>query len=584
MYDFTLCGTIKFVVYRLRAMWRFIMSIVKANELVASFKKRGFHYSSDLLFNYYNSLITKPFVILTGISGSGKSKIAEIFSEIISEDNEKQYELIPVKPNWRDNKGLFGYHNLIDNSYYVTPLIGLFIKALCNPDKPYFLILDEMNIAKTEHYFADYLSLIESRRVEESECGPSLADLKLLFSYNEKISLSEAIILAALDIKKPTQLLKVEEYRNNRFVELWKDTFYGGNNWTAQFRSELNQGDGRLAYRVFEGGNGEYKMKAKSDMSVSDLAIVERLERMYDTLIKRNVIVQDNIVLHNSDMCLAADGTVCSNQACSHKKSEKYKCDLLYDATTEHIFVPAELPIPLNVFTVGTVNVDETTYMFSPKVLDRSNVIEFNEVDFTGLYNLSAENNNQLKQVDKCVKDSNFFFDIDADMPAVKITMPSKEHVNRFIAEGKDEFDVIVLIFTVLKKYNMHFGYRVINEIAGYMCNVYDTTRYVNKSIRALDNQILQKILPKFYGSYDKIWRPLVEVLSLCTISEVTWKQDVDADGIISELKRISANKASSFEINSEVAASIFKYPKTALKILEMLEDLNTVGFATFIK
>ena len=560
------------------------MSIVKASELINAFKRRGFHYSNDLLFNYYSSLITKPFVILTGISGSGKSKIAEIFSEIVSEDNEKQYELIPVKPNWRDNKGLFGYHNLIDNSYYLTPLISLFIKALNNPNKPYFLILDEMNIAKTEHYFADYLSLIESRRVEERECGPTLEDLKMLFSYKERISLSEAIILASIDINKPTQLLKVEEYRNNRFVELWKDTFYGGSNWTAQFRSELNQGDNRLAYRVFEGGEGKYKMKAKPDMSASDLAIVERLENMYDTILKGKMIVQDNMVLHNSDMCLGVDGTSCSNAACSYKKSEKYKCDKLYDAATEHFFVPAELPIPLNVFTVGTVNVDETTYMFSPKVLDRSNVIEFNEVDLSEIYNLSTENTDQLKKVDKCVKDNAFFFDADANMPAIRITMPSKECVDRFIAEGKDEFDDIISIFTVLKKYNMHFGYRVINEISGYMCNVYESTSYTHKSVRALDNQILQKILPKFYGSYDKIWGPLVELLSLCTKIQVSWKRDTDAEGIISELKRVSENKVTSFEINAGVAVSIFKYPKTALKIIEMLGDLNIVGFATFIK
>lgn len=559
------------------------MSIVKANELVTAFKRMGFHYSNDLLFNYYNSLITKPFVILTGISGSGKSKIAEIFSEIISEDNEKQYELIPVKPNWRDNKGLFGYHNLIDNSYYLTPLISLFIKALNNPQKPYFLILDEMNIAKTEHYFADYLSLIESRRVEERTCGPTIEDLKRLFSYKKKISLSEAIILASIDINKPSQL-KVEEYRNNRFVELWKDMFFGGNNWTAQFRSELNQGEGRLAHRVFEGGNGEYKMKAKSDMSAPDLAIVEHLENMYDTILKGKIIVQHNMVLHNSDMCLGVDGTSCSNSACSYKKSEKYKCDKLYDAATEHFFIPAELPIPLNVFTIGTVNVDETTYMFSPKVLDRSNVIEFNEVDLSEIYNLSIENADQLKKVDKCVKDNNFFFDADKNMPAIRITMPSKECVNRFIAEGKDEFDDLIRIFTVLKKYNMHFGYRVINEISRYMCNVYESTSYANKSIRAFDNQILQKILPKFYGAYDKIWAPLVELLSLCTINQVSWKRDTDAEGIISELKGISANKVISFEINAEVAVSIFKYPKTALKILEMLEDLNIVGFATFIK
>jgi len=560
------------------------MAIVKADELVNEFNQKGFYYSKDVLFNYYNSLITKPFVILTGISGSGKSKIAEIFAEVVSDGNDKQYELIPVKPNWRDNKGLFGYHNLIDNSYYVTPLIKLFLRALANPDKPYFLILDEMNIAKTEHYFADYLSLIESRRIEEKECGPTLADLTALFSYKTKVSLSEAIILASIDINKPGVLLKVEDYRLNRFSQLWHDTFYGGNNWTAQFRSELNQGDGRLAFRVFEGGNGEYKMKDKAAMSDADRATVERLEKMYDTLIKGKFIVQDNMTLHNESMCLDANGNACTCTSCPFKNGEKYKCDKLYDSTTEHYFVPAELPIPLNVFTVGTVNVDETTYMFSPKVLDRSNVIEFNEVDFPGLYHLSPDNISEIKAVDKSIKNDDFFFDAASDMPAVRITMPAKECVDRVISESKDEFDDLIHIFAKLKQYNMHFGYRVMNEIARYMCNVFDNTSCANKAALALDNQILQKILPKMYGSYDKLWGPLVEILDGLLLSSLGWNRDTDAETVIHDLNVQSGGAITGLDFNADTAVATFKYPKSALKIIEMMADLNELGFATFIK
>lgn len=560
------------------------MGIIKANELVNEFNKRGFYYSKDLLFNYYNSLITKPFVILTGISGSGKSKIAEIFAEVISDGNDKQYELIPVKPNWRDNKGLFGYHNLIDNSYYVTPLIKLFLRALANPNKPYFLILDEMNIAKTEHYFADYLSLIESRRIEEKKCGQTLQDLKVLFSYETKISLSEAIILSALDINKPGVLLKVEEYRLNRFSQLWHDTFYSGKNWTAQFRSELNQGDGRLAHRVFEGGDGKYKMKDKSVMNAEDCATVERLEKMYNTLIKHKVIVQDNMTLHNENTCIDANGNKCSCTTCSYKINEKYKCDKLYDSVSEHYFIPAELPIPLNVFTIGTVNVDETTYMFSPKVLDRSNVIEFNEVDFAELYSLSEDNINEIKSVDKCVKDDNFYFDELSDMPTVKITMPSRECVDRLIRESSNEFDDLIHIFTILKKYNMHFGYRVMNEIAQYMCNVFNNTSYLKGATIALDNQILQKVLPKMYGSYDKLWGPLIEILNCLLITPMEWSRDTDSEELIHDLNVKSEGKITGFNFNSNISVALFKYPKSALKIAEMMADLNEVGFATFIK
>ena len=200
------------------------------------------------------------------------------------------------------------------------------------------------------------------------------------------------------------------------------------------------------------------------------------------------------------------------------------------------------------------------------------------------MYKLSADNEKELNGVNKHVKDSNFFFDAGSDMPSMEMTMPSKECVDRFITEGKDEFDDLIHIFSVLKKYNMHFGYRVMNEIARYMCNVYDTTSYPNKSIIALDNQILQKILPKFYGSYDKLWGPLIEILSLCTISGTRWKKDIDSELLISELNSISGGLITDFEINADTVVKVFKYPKAAMKIIEMMSDLNTTGFATFIK
>lgn len=560
------------------------MGIVKVEELMEEFNKRGFHYGKDLLFNYYISLITKPFVILTGISGSGKSKIAQVFAEIISDDSCKSYELIPVKPNWRDNKSLFGYHNLIDNSYYITPMIQLFLRALKYPEKPFFLILDEMNIAKTEHYFADYLSLIESRRSVKKKRGSTLSDLQEVFNYPAGTTLSEAIILAAIDINKPEEELMIREYRENRFSELWKNTIWTGSNWTAQFRSELNQGDGRLAHRVFEGGDGKYKLKNKENMTEDDRRIVERLEKMYTGAISKGVsVVQDNIVLHNSVSCLTVNGSVCMCTSCPYKNSEKYKCDKLYDEKTEQYFIPAELPIPLNIFTIGTVNVDETTYMFSPKVLDRSNVIEFNEVDFAGLYNIPQSSMNVLNGVGKSFTDVSFYFDAGTDIPKVKLTIPSKECVNRFISDAGEQFETLISIFAILKKYNLHFGYRVMNEISCYMCNVFDNTSYINRNQRALDNQILQKILPKLYGSFDKIWYPLIEVLG--TLLKTPQKINVDdGDGLIDSLKKISADKITSLEINTIIAEETFAYPKSAIKIMEMLSDLNDVGYATFIK
>lgn len=563
------------------------MSIVKAKELVNSFQDKGFHYTKDLLFNYYISLITKPFIILTGISGSGKSKIAELFAEIVNDTTLKSYELIPVKPNWRDNKGLFGYHNLIDNSYYITPMIRLFLRALHKPTSPFFLILDEMNIAKTEHYFADYLSLIESRRVEKfmDDISTDELDLEEIFSYAADTSLSEAIILSALDINNLNEMLEIKDYRENRFSKLWQETIFGGNNWTAQYRSELNQGANRLANRVFEGGDGRYRLKKKDDIDPADWERIENLRKLYTkTMLKEKVtIVQDNIILHNSDTCLGSDGSPSDCQNCTYKNRDKYKCEKLYDEITEKYLVPPELPIPINVFTVGTVNVDETTYMFSPKVLDRSNVIEFNEVDFPGIYNLSKSNIDLINTVVSTVIDEEFYFDDDSDMPKMAITMAGKEKVNKFIEFAPNQFNDLIEIFAILKRYNLHFGYRVMNEIALYMCNVENNTSYINRMDRGMDNQILQKILPKLYGSYDNIWNPLSEMLGVLLIEP---KETIaeNADILLDKLKEYSNGKINELALDGTIAENLFKYPKSAIKIVSMLNDLNNTGFTTFIK
>ncbi len=127
-------------------------------------QSKGFYYEEKDLVNFFLSLKTKPFVILSGISGTGKTKIVQWFAESLGATEENgQFTLIPVRPDWSDSSDLLGYVNL-QGEFQERPLIKVLENADANPNRPYFVVLDEMNLARVEYYFSDFLSVIESRK------------------------------------------------------------------------------------------------------------------------------------------------------------------------------------------------------------------------------------------------------------------------------------------------------------------------------------------------------------------------------------------------------------------------------------
>ncbi|MDP4658598.1 MAG: hypothetical protein NWS49_04525, partial [Opitutales bacterium] len=122
----------------------------------------------DLALNMKNSLITslssKPFVIIAGGTGTGKTRAARLISSLIA--GPEQVEVVAVGADWTDNRPLLGFRNLLEvgeKTYVAPPALRIFLKALDNPGNPYFLILDEMNLSHVERYFADFLSSMESK-------------------------------------------------------------------------------------------------------------------------------------------------------------------------------------------------------------------------------------------------------------------------------------------------------------------------------------------------------------------------------------------------------------------------------------
>ena len=126
-------------------------------------------------YSYISAIKTKPFLILGGFSGTGKSqKVKELaFATCpcdgvlnISETSPGNYLLVSVKPNWHDATDITGFRSSVNRNYYVTDFMRFLVKAKLYEEQhvPFFVCLDEMNLAPVEEYFADFLSVIESRK------------------------------------------------------------------------------------------------------------------------------------------------------------------------------------------------------------------------------------------------------------------------------------------------------------------------------------------------------------------------------------------------------------------------------------
>ena len=347
-------------------------------SVVESLLSTGLIYSETLIKRLAYSLMAKPFVILSGLAGSGKTQLALAFAKCLSENIEEQVCTVSIGADWTNREPLLGYPNALKGDEYVLPESGvlqLLMRANEDPSKPYFLILDEMNLSVVERYFADFLSAMESGEP----------------------------------------------------IKLW---------------------DG------------------------------------------------------NDD-------------------------------------VPAEIPLPKNVFIIGTINVDETTYMFSPKVLDRANVIEFKIAPDEMEEYLGKKVNINLENA----------YSACADM-AVDFVNKAKSQVEK---DEKNK-EVLLSFFKELKKVNAEFGYRTVNEISRYL-------HFAEGDLEdgaAIDTAILQKLLPKLHGSRKKIVPVLTSMWKLCL------------------------NEGVAKEIDAEFNATDFKYPESAEKIQRMYQAVVDNGFTSF--
>jgi hypothetical protein len=121
---------------------------------------KGYYFEDKLLYNYHICLKTRPFVILAGYSGTGKSKLPQLYAEALGYGQD-YYLRVAVRPNWTNEQPLLGHLSSFARAYVREPVLDFLIKASEDSENLYFLCLDEMNIARVEHYFAQFLSAME---------------------------------------------------------------------------------------------------------------------------------------------------------------------------------------------------------------------------------------------------------------------------------------------------------------------------------------------------------------------------------------------------------------------------------------
>lgn len=171
-------------------------------------------------YAYMAAIKTKPFLILGGFSGTGKSLLVKSLAFTTcpcdgvlntSETSPGNYLLVSVKPNWHDATDITGFRSSVNRNYYVTDFMRFLVKAKLHPNVPFFVCLDEMNLAPVEEYFADFLSVIESRKRKKD--GTIVTDAIVPASvFNDKDYADDFDIFLKIGLKPINEVKDITDF------------------------------------------------------------------------------------------------------------------------------------------------------------------------------------------------------------------------------------------------------------------------------------------------------------------------------------------------------------------------------------
>lgn len=545
---------------------------------------KGYLFDPKIIENYLLSIKVKPFVIFTGNSGTGKTKLSQLFAEYISDstqnsgnnsslinDNEFLSVKVPVNKSSFENTGW-----TLSNKYLYDVLPIKESQCDCDmwvdniPAKAYVRVQMQLeydkNNEKLKNYFKNLFSQGTSKIVdlkinvgafkEIYDCKSNNENFIILEQNSNKTAFNERQwfmnnnIFNYLPFKSGYVVcnIVVEDIKSTAKIRLMPRLYFKKN---KELQDYLKENEGKKVEVKIKTDNFNFdnfhpiwekekddSTDYKKDPNYKIVPVGANWTENRHVLGFYNVITEEYNETPSYSLIKAAKNDIGSpyflildEMNLSHV--ERYFADFLsaiesgqpiplYSNDDENY----ELDIPDNLLIVGTVNVDETTYMFSPKVLDRANTIEFPT--------MAAKEymNSDFKEFD--FKNINYLMNPLEDLDVRNMNVYDLKDIFMFIncSEG-NLWDVLSneldLFQSILKKINFDFGFRVINEILRFMFVSWryeDSPQNWENWERYFDAQVKQKILPKLHGSQKAIGQTINELFNACLIER---KNNADA-------------------------------------------------------
>jgi len=508
-----------------------------SGDLYASYRQQGLNFPDELVTSLVLSLATKRFVILSGISGTGKTQIAlGLANYLEAEERQEQPE---SEPPQQDPKNIYirltasklrrGHASLINEARdYVNATLGLpprgkskLYPTRLPSGEEYEVRLNNVNFSNSPRQLNRlyFRKEIWNWLQENAKPGDFL---------HLEIEPSDGVAFA-LDVIPGAPEVSGAQSRHAMIA----------------VRSDWTDPRGLIGY--FNPLTSTYERTT----------LVELLLRAADDPERPYVVILDEMNLarleyYFSDFLSAIESgepvALMSPGAADEAAAQ----------TGADAEVPAELDIPPNVSFVGTVNVDETTHPFSPKVLDRANVIEFDEVDVERALGHAVTPAVGGLRLQSAAFDPTWL----CTSREEALTLKEKAH-------GVEQFtEALEDVHGILAWFNRQFGYRVIDEVSAFVGHALDKVEGDQEQVirAAFDLQLKQKIIPKLSGGRE-LEEPLARLLRYAL--DGTKTRDVEVDAVRGEAHRRLEPKADPAPV----------YPGAARKLLRMLDRLVASGF-----